>query len=35
MVTGLGKPHPYGSFNHAISALDVIFGAWLVKTQIF
>jgi len=26
MVTGLGKQHPCGSFNHAISVLDVISG---------
>jgi hypothetical protein len=33
MVTGLGKPHPFGSFNHAVSTLEIIFGAQLFKTQ--
>ena len=27
MVTGLGKPNPCGSFNHAVSTLEIIFGA--------
>jgi len=35
MVTGLGKPQPCGSFNHALSTADIIFGAWLFKTKLF
>jgi hypothetical protein len=33
MVTGLGKPHPCGSFNHAISAVELIFGTYLLETK--
>ena len=34
MVTGLGKPHHCGSFNHALSTLDIIFWSMVIQNKI-